>query len=130
MISMVLSLLTTWGLVGPIRTNAFMSLISLTFISVFVNPGKSLQAVCLLHTLLTHPSLITPSGIGGGAGGRRIIYRAMLIAPVNTLVGPIYSYIYLPKSHTQHTCVCHIVTNFILLFILTRPTGKPSFRNG
>jgi len=42
--------------------------------------GKSFQAVCLLHTLLTHPSLTTPAGTGG-----RIIQRALLIAPVNTL---------------------------------------------
>ena len=40
--------------------------------------GKSFQAVCLLHTLLTHPSLIR-------ASGRRIIRTALLIAPVNTL---------------------------------------------
>jgi len=46
--------------------------------------GKSLQAVCLLHTLLTHPLLSSSPGFGGGAGGR-VIYRAMLIAPVNTL---------------------------------------------
>ena len=47
--------------------------------------GKSLQAVCLLHTLLTHPSLITPSTGPGSTPGGRIIFRAMLIAPVNTL---------------------------------------------
>jgi len=46
--------------------------------------GKSFQAVCLLHTLLTHPSLVTPPGTGGSSGGR-IIHRALLIAPVNTL---------------------------------------------
>jgi SNF2 family DNA or RNA helicase len=40
--------------------------------------GKTFQAVCLLHTLLTHPSLIR-------ASGRRIIRTALLIAPVNTL---------------------------------------------
>jgi transcriptional regulator ATRX len=40
--------------------------------------GKSFQAVCLLHTLLTHPALITTSG-------RRVIRTALLIAPVNTL---------------------------------------------
>lgn len=40
--------------------------------------GKSFQAVCLLHTLLTHPSLIK-------ANGRRIVRTALLIAPVNTL---------------------------------------------
>lgn len=40
--------------------------------------GKSFQAVCLLHTLLTHPALITTSG-------ERIIRTALLIAPVNTL---------------------------------------------
>jgi SNF2 family DNA or RNA helicase len=41
--------------------------------------GKSFQAVCLLHTLLTHPSLIR-------ANGRRIIRTALLIAPVNVLI--------------------------------------------
>ena len=45
--------------------------------------GKSFQAVCLLHTLLTHPLLTSPAGIGGSGG--RIIHRAMLLAPVNTL---------------------------------------------
>ena len=45
--------------------------------------GKSFQAVCLLHTLLTHPSLTAPAGTSGTGG--RIIHRAMLIAPVNTL---------------------------------------------
>ena len=46
--------------------------------------GKSFQAVCLLHTLLTHPSLTVPVDTSGSGGGR-IIHRAMLIAPVNTL---------------------------------------------
>lgn len=40
--------------------------------------GKSYQAICLLHTLLKHPSLIR-------ANGARIIRTALLIAPVNTL---------------------------------------------
>jgi hypothetical protein len=40
--------------------------------------GKSFQAVCLLHTLLTHPALIANSG-------RRVIRTALLITPVNTL---------------------------------------------
>ena len=49
--------------------------------------GKSFQAVCLLHTLMTHPSLVLPSRNGGrgGSSNKRIIHRAMLIAPVNTL---------------------------------------------
>ena len=52
--------------------------------------GKSFQAVCLLHTLLTHPSLLLSSrnGVGtsiSGYSSNRIIQRAMLIAPVNTL---------------------------------------------
>ena len=47
--------------------------------------GKSLQAVCLLHTLLTNPLLVTPSaGVGSGSGGR-VVSRALLLAPVNTL---------------------------------------------
>ena len=46
--------------------------------------GKSFQAVCLLHTLLTHP-LLTSSSAGIGGSGGRIIHRAMLLAPVNTL---------------------------------------------
>lgn len=41
----------------------------------------------MLHTLLTHPLLVVPPGLNGGASGRRIIHKAMLIAPVNTLVG-------------------------------------------
>lgn len=40
--------------------------------------GKSFQAICLLHTLLTHPALIRTNG-------ERIIRRALLVAPVNTL---------------------------------------------
>jgi transcriptional regulator ATRX len=40
--------------------------------------GKSFQAVCLLHMLLTHPSLIK-------ASGRFIIHTALLIALMNTL---------------------------------------------
>ena len=56
--------------------------------------GKSFQAVCLLHTLMTHPSLVLPSrnGVGmtngasrGKSSSKRIVHRAMLIAPVNTL---------------------------------------------
>lgn len=55
--------------------------------SVLQGLGKSFQAVCLLHTLLTHPSLVasSASASGGSAGGTRIINRALLIAPVNTL---------------------------------------------
>ncbi len=40
--------------------------------------GKSFQAICLLHTLLTHPSLVRTNG-------ERIVRRVLLIAPVNTL---------------------------------------------
>jgi len=40
--------------------------------------GKSFQAVCLLHTLLTHPALVRTNG-------KRIVHTALLIAPVNTL---------------------------------------------
>lgn len=46
--------------------------------------GKSFQAVCLLHTLLTNPALVTSPSYAGNPGGR-IIHRALLIAPVNTL---------------------------------------------
>ncbi len=45
--------------------------------------GKSFQAVCLLHTLMTHPSLVLPSP--NESSSNRIVHRAMLIAPVNTL---------------------------------------------
>ncbi|EED89286.1 hypothetical protein THAPSDRAFT_263996, partial [Thalassiosira pseudonana CCMP1335] len=37
--------------------------------------GKSIQTVCLLHTLLTHPAL----------SSNHIVQRALLVAPVNTL---------------------------------------------
>ena len=47
--------------------------------------GKSFQAVCLLHTLLTHPSLVLPSPNKSSSKKNRIVRRAMLIAPVNTL---------------------------------------------
>ncbi len=40
--------------------------------------GKSFQAICLLHTLLKHPSLIRTNG-------ERFARRALLISPVNTL---------------------------------------------
>jgi len=39
--------------------------------------GKSFQVICLLHTLLTHPLLVRSNN--------RIVQRALLIAPVNTL---------------------------------------------
>ena len=45
--------------------------------------GKSIQAVALLHTLLTHPALVH-SGARGEAG-RRIVNRALLVVPVNTI---------------------------------------------
>ncbi len=41
--------------------------------------GKSYQAICLLHTLLTHPALVNTNG-------EYIVRRALLIAPVNTLM--------------------------------------------
>ena len=50
--------------------------------------GKSFQAVCLLHTLLTHPSLVLSSRnrvVPASSSSKRIVHRAMLIAPVNTL---------------------------------------------
>ena len=46
--------------------------------------GKSFQAVCLLHTLMTHPSLVHESH-KESSSSNRIVNRAMLIAPVNTL---------------------------------------------
>ena len=51
--------------------------------------GKSFQAVCLLHTILTHPSLVIaggrPNGFGGTNATKRIVHCALLLAPVNTL---------------------------------------------
>lgn len=51
--------------------------------------GKSFQAVCLLHTILTHPSLVTAGGCPNDFGGtnsiKRIVHCALLLAPVNTL---------------------------------------------
>eukprot|EP00804_Cyclotella_cryptica_P008504 CCRYP_004001-RA/>CCRYP_004001-RA protein AED:0.04 eAED:0.04 QI:1833/1/1/1/0.53/0.43/16/4826/778 len=47
--------------------------------------GKSIQTISLLHTLLTHPSLVHSSASTNGRTRKRIIHKALLIAPVNTL---------------------------------------------